>query len=126
MRTVIATLAFSAATACLLASHIQAADNLSFKGVLFAQACTIRPGDELIPVEFSDISTASLYLNTRSPGELFLIHLKDCDTGPLAPAVCEFWLSPTAAPLSRVSVAAIAAPTCSSVIPQYQRGYRRM
>ena len=80
MRTVIATLTISAATACLLASHIQAADNLSFKGVLVAQACTIRPGDELIAVEFSDISTASLYLNTRTPGVPFYIHLQDCDT----------------------------------------------
>ncbi|MFJ2334796.1 fimbrial protein [Pseudomonas helleri] len=80
MRTVIATLAFSAATACLLASQVQAADNLSFKGVLVAQACTIRPGDELIAVEFSDISTASLYLNTRTPGVPFYIHLQDCDT----------------------------------------------
>ena len=80
MRSVIATLAISVATAYLLASQVQAADNLSFKGVLVAQACTIRPGDELIAVEFSDISTSSLYLNTRTPSELFYIHLQDCDT----------------------------------------------
>ena len=80
MRILIAVLTFSAATACLLASQVQAADNLSFKGVLVAQACTIRPGDELIAVEFSDISTSSLYLNTRTPGEPFYIHLQDCDT----------------------------------------------
>lgn len=80
MRTVIETLVFSAATACLLVSQVQAADNLSFKGVLVAQACTIRPGDELIPVKFSDISTFSLYQNTRTPGEPFYIHLQDCDT----------------------------------------------
>ncbi|WP_278938156.1 fimbrial protein [Pseudomonas helleri] len=80
MRTVIAILTFSAATACLLASQVQAADNLSFKGILVAQACTIRSGDELIAVAFSDISISSLYLNTRTPGEPFYIHLQDCDT----------------------------------------------
>ena len=80
MRSVIETLAFSTIAACLLACQVQAADNLSFKGVLVAQACTIRPGDELIPVKFSDISTFSLYQNTRSAGELFYIHLQDCDT----------------------------------------------
>ena len=80
MRSVIETLAFSTMAACLLASQVQAADNLSFKGVLVAQACTIRPGDELIPVKFSDISTFSLYQNTRTPGEPFYIHLQDCDT----------------------------------------------
>ncbi|MCU1756303.1 fimbrial protein [Pseudomonas helleri] len=80
MRSVIETLAFTPLAACLLASQVQAADNLSFKGVLVAQACTIRPGDELIPVKFSDISTSSLYLNTRTPGEPFYIHLQDCDT----------------------------------------------
>lgn len=74
-------LAFLTIAACLLASQVQAADNLSFKGVLVAQACTIRPGDELIPVEFSDISTFSLYRNTRTPGEPFFIHLQDCDPG---------------------------------------------
>ena len=80
MRSVIETLVFSTMTACLLASQVQAADNLNFKGVLVAQACTIRPGDELIAVKFSDISASSLYRNTRTPGELFLIHLQDCDT----------------------------------------------
>ena len=80
MRSVIETLAFSTIAGCLLASQVQAADNLSFKGVLVAQACTIRPGDELIAVKFSDISTASIYLNTRTPGEPFYIHLQDCDT----------------------------------------------
>lgn len=80
MRAVIETLALSTITVCLLASQVKAADNLSFKGVLVAQACTIRPGDELITVEFSDISTYSLYVNTRTPGEAFYIHLQDCDT----------------------------------------------
>jgi type 1 fimbria pilin len=38
----------------VLASQVQVTHNLSFKGVLVAQACTIRPGDELIPVKFSE------------------------------------------------------------------------
>lgn len=56
-----------------------AADNLSFKGNLVAQACTIRPGDEALEFELEESSTHFLYLNTRTPGESFFIHLEACD-----------------------------------------------
>lgn len=58
----------------------QAADNLSFKGNLVEQACTIRPGDEAITLELWDVTSKHLYLNTRTQGKGFKLHLEDCDT----------------------------------------------
>lgn len=58
----------------------RAADNLSFKGNLVEQACTIRPGDEAIALELWDTTSKHLYINTRTPGKGFKLHLEDCDT----------------------------------------------
>ncbi|MDQ0741402.1 fimbrial protein [Pseudomonas sp. W4I3] len=57
-----------------------AADNLSFKGNLVEEACTLRPGDEAIALELWDLTSKYLYLNTRSVGKRFKLHLEDCDT----------------------------------------------
>ncbi|WPN96618.1 fimbrial protein [Pseudomonas sp. MUP55] len=57
-----------------------AADNLSFKGNLVEEACTLRPGDEAIALELWDLTSKHLYLNTRSVGKRFKLHLEDCDT----------------------------------------------
>ncbi|QOY69024.1 MULTISPECIES: fimbrial protein [unclassified Pseudomonas] len=57
-----------------------AADNLSFRGNLVEEACTIRPGDEAITLELWDLTSKYLYLNTRSLGKVFKLHLEDCDT----------------------------------------------
>lgn len=56
------------------------ADNLSFKGNLVEEACTIRPGDEAITLELWDLTSKHLYINTRSQGKDFKLHLEDCDT----------------------------------------------
>ncbi|MBM1189154.1 type 1 fimbrial protein [Pseudomonas lundensis] len=57
-----------------------AADNLSFTGNLVAEACTIRPGDEALKLKFDDLSSHYLYVNTRTVGQPFSIHLVGCDT----------------------------------------------
>lgn len=57
-----------------------AADNLSFKGNLVEEACTIRPGDEAISLELWDVTSKHLYINTRTQGKGFKVHLEDCDT----------------------------------------------
>lgn len=57
-----------------------AADNLRFKGNLVEEACTIRPGDEAITLELWDLTSKYLYLNTRSVGKRFQLHLEACDT----------------------------------------------
>lgn len=63
-----------------LAPAAQAADNLRLKGNLVEEACTIRPGDEAITLELWDLTSKHLYINTRSVGKGFKLHLEDCDT----------------------------------------------
>ena len=63
-----------------LAADAQAADNLSFKGNLVQEACTLRPGDEAVTLELWDVTSKHLYINTRSQGKGFKLHLEDCDT----------------------------------------------
>ena len=63
-----------------LAPDGHAADNLSFKGNLVEEACTIRPGDEAITLELWDVTSKHLYINTRTQGKQFKVHLDDCDT----------------------------------------------
>ncbi|NCE90693.1 fimbrial protein [Pseudomonas sp. L13] len=58
----------------------KAADNLSFKGNLVEQACTLRPGDEAVTLELWDVTSKHLYINTRSQGKDFRLHLENCDT----------------------------------------------
>jgi type 1 fimbria pilin len=57
-----------------------AADNLSFKGNLVEEACTLRPGDEAVRLELWSLTSKYLYINTRSVGKRFKLHLEDCDT----------------------------------------------
>jgi type 1 fimbria pilin len=57
-----------------------AADNLRFKGNLVEEACTIRPGDEAITLELWDVTSKHLYINTRTQGKGFKVHLENCDT----------------------------------------------
>lgn len=63
-----------------LSSKGNAADNLSFKGNLVEEACTIRPGDAAITLELWDVTSKHLYINTRTQGKGFKVHLENCDT----------------------------------------------
>jgi type 1 fimbria pilin len=63
-----------------LTSTGHAVDNLRFKGNLVEQACTIRPGDEAITLELWEVASKHLYINTRTVGKGFRLHLDDCDT----------------------------------------------
>ncbi|MGF6560340.1 fimbrial protein [Erwinia aphidicola] len=55
------------------------ADNVHFYGTLVSEACTLRPGDETIRVDFSDIVDSYLYNNGRTPSKSFQLRLLDCD-----------------------------------------------
>lgn len=63
-----------------LTPTVQAADNLRFMGNLVEQACSIRPGDEALTVELWDVAEKHLYINTRTVGKGFRLHLDDCNT----------------------------------------------
>lgn len=58
---------------------VSAADNMRFHGVLVAEPCTIRPGDEAISLNFGTVVDKYLYSNQRTLGKQFQIHLVDCD-----------------------------------------------
>lgn len=64
----------------IVGEQVMAADNLLFHGVLVAEPCTLRPGDDAIPLDMSRISSQYLYANSRSIGTSFSIHLEGCDT----------------------------------------------
>lgn len=62
------------------ADYGQAATDLALKGALVAAACTIRVGDEALAIDLGKVGTHYLYLNTRTQGQTFQIHLEGCDT----------------------------------------------
>ncbi|MEX1843620.1 fimbrial protein [Enterobacter cloacae] len=55
------------------------ADNMQLTGALVYAPCTLRPGDEAITLDFSEIIDRSLYLYTRTAGKPFALHLQGCD-----------------------------------------------
>ncbi|MDI3198241.1 fimbrial protein [Serratia ureilytica] len=69
--------------AILIASPLPALaagdNNLYLHGALVAEPCAISPGDEEITLDFGTIIDKYLYLNTRTLGQPFEIHLEECD-----------------------------------------------
>ncbi|WP_419773129.1 fimbrial protein [Klebsiella aerogenes] len=53
-------------------------NNLYLHGALVAEPCVISPGDEEITLDFGTIIDNYLYLNTRTLGQAFEIHLEEC------------------------------------------------
>ena len=64
----------------VLSPKTHAADNLSFKGNLVAEPCTLRPGDDDLSLDMKEVSPRELYANTRTAGRAFQIHLEACDS----------------------------------------------
>lgn len=56
-----------------------AADNVHLYGALVSEPCVIPPGEEDIALDFGTVIDKFLYLNTRTPGQSFSIHLTECD-----------------------------------------------
>ena len=57
-----------------------AASNLTLKGALVMEACKLRAGDEALTFELEPVSNNYLYLNIRTVGKTFRIHLEGCNT----------------------------------------------
>ena len=53
--------------------------NVRVTGNLVADSCTLKAGDEKLDVAFLTMSNKDLYVNKRSQGKLFSLHLLDCD-----------------------------------------------
>ena len=56
-----------------------AAENPIMRGTLVDTPCFIRPGDELIKLDFEEVIDKFLYRYTRTPSRSLKIHLEDCD-----------------------------------------------
>ncbi|WP_164120380.1 fimbrial protein [Serratia marcescens] len=56
-----------------------AAENMRLHGALVAEPCVIPPGDETVVLDFDTVIDKYLYLNTRTPGQTFELHLAQCD-----------------------------------------------
>lgn len=63
----------------LCSSPVMAADNMRLHGALVAEPCVIPPGDETVVLDFDTVIDKYLYLNTRTPGQTFELHLAQCD-----------------------------------------------
>ncbi|WP_064540185.1 fimbrial protein [Buttiauxella ferragutiae] len=55
------------------------ADNVSFHGALVAEPCVIPPGEESLELDFGTVIEKYLYLNERTHGKQFELHLAECD-----------------------------------------------
>lgn len=78
----------SGAAALLLAQAVMAVplpalaageNNVHLYGALVSEPCVIPPGEEEIQLDFGTIIDKYLYLNTRTLGQAFEIHLEECD-----------------------------------------------
>lgn len=58
---------------------VHAGDNMLFRGALVAEACVIPPGEENLQLDFGTVIDKYLYLNQRTLGQPFAIHLTTCD-----------------------------------------------
>ncbi|CAI1045078.1 Fimbria A protein precursor [Serratia entomophila] len=68
-----------AGVALLLSPLATGADNMRFHGALVAEPCVIPPGEENIQLDFGTVIDKYLYLNQRTHGQQFALHLAECD-----------------------------------------------
>ncbi|HDU4714724.1 TPA: type 1 fimbrial protein [Klebsiella aerogenes] len=54
-------------------------NNVRLYGALVAEPCVILPGEEEIQLDFGTVIDKYLYLNKRTLGQRFEIHLAECD-----------------------------------------------
>jgi len=60
-------------------SHISAEENnMFFYGTLTNEPCTLAPEDQTVDVDFESIVNKDLYLNARTAGRPFTLHLQNC------------------------------------------------
>ncbi|EPN2807081.1 fimbrial protein [Serratia marcescens] len=54
-------------------------NNVYFHGALVSEPCVVSSGDEEIQLDFGTVIDKYLYLNTRTLGQPFEIHLEECN-----------------------------------------------
>ncbi|HHK8038125.1 TPA: fimbrial protein [Serratia marcescens] len=63
----------------LCSTSVRAAENMRLHGALVAEPCVIPPGEETVVLDFDTVIDKYLYLNTRTHGQAFELHLAQCD-----------------------------------------------
>jgi type 1 fimbria pilin len=63
----------------LMGNVTQALGNLYMHGAIVAQPCVISPGSEEILLDFGSVTNKELYINKRTPGQIFELRLTECD-----------------------------------------------
>ncbi|UTO00471.1 fimbrial protein [Serratia nematodiphila] len=62
-----------------VAASSEQENNVRLYGALVAEPCVILPGEDEIQLDFGTVIDKYLYLNTRTLGQTFEIHLAECD-----------------------------------------------
>ncbi|ELV5027674.1 TPA: fimbrial protein [Vibrio cholerae] len=52
---------------------------MTISAEVVGQPCSLRPGDEIIPVDFGNINNKDLLRDGRTPSRSFQLHLDECD-----------------------------------------------
>ncbi|GHY86966.1 Major MR/P fimbria protein [Vibrio cholerae] len=52
---------------------------LTITAEVVGQPCSLRPGDEIIPVDFGNINNKELLRDGRTPSRSFQLHLDECE-----------------------------------------------
>lgn len=68
------------ATLVTIPSAIAAPLDVTIRGTVLSTPCKIRAGDEDLTVDLDTVVDKYLYINTRTPGKPFYLHLDDCNT----------------------------------------------
>ncbi|MBC3211562.1 fimbrial protein [Serratia fonticola] len=63
----------------LCSPPVMAVKNMRLHGALVAEPCVIPPGDETVVLDFDTVFDKYLYMNTRTHGQAFKLHLAQCD-----------------------------------------------
>ncbi|MBF7993689.1 type 1 fimbrial protein [Rahnella sp. SAP-29] len=77
MKTVLGLVTFILFSFVMFDAH--SAPNMTFRGTLIQEPCTVTPGNETINVDFKDVINKFLYRYQRTEPKPFQLQLSDCD-----------------------------------------------
>lgn len=89
--------------------------DLNFKGTVMAHGCSIVPSSKNITVDFSQISTHTLYMEGKSQPKAFVIELKDCSTAVFDSVTVTFSGTENANMSDRLAITPLAPHSASGI-----------
>ena len=104
----------SAATPAYASGELIGGD-LTFKGTVAAHGCSIVPSSKNIAVDFGQISTRTLYAESKSQPKAFVIELKDCSTDVFNSVTVTFSGTENANMSDRLAITPVAPNSASGI-----------